>query len=306
MKNYNKIQALRNGAIEDKDVRVFLRWLAVYILALVAFICLCIYEVFAIDTSDAVFQSGPSTQDVEIITDDHIVPYIVEKPSMDNLFVSPPPILITFPLSDELLNKLEGSWIKRALREGKDPYYYVDKAKASEQEQRDLVRESARSAFEIYPNTNIFSQWSSDKVACGLCEENFYHCALENGILKAEVIKLNNIIANGPKPCNNLGWGGGNVFKTQSDTRQGGVIVLDSKYCNGSGGALISNLRMEDYNGKGVGNTSFRMCNGDNGGRYHLDFQPAGRFYKGPLFVRYNFQGVEECRMVLDPSQDQR
>jgi hypothetical protein len=307
MKNLNKIQAIRHSEdVEDKHVRTFLRWLAVYILTVVAFTVVCIYEAFAQDINSLVPNTDISTEDVELITDDHIVPYIVEKPSMENLFVSPPPILVTFPLSEEMLNKLEVAWIKRALREGKDPYYYVDLARASEAKQREIVLSSARSAFEIYPNSNLFSQWSSNKEACGTCEINFYHCAEENGILKAEVIKLNNIIANSPKPCDNLGWGGPNVWKAKSDHRPGGVIVLDADYCDGSGGSLISNLRIEDFNGKDLGNTSYRMCNGDNGGRYHLDFQPEGKAFKGPLFVRYDFQGVEECRIVANPSQDYR
>lgn len=240
-----------------------------------------------------------STEDIEIVSDDGILAYIIEKPSMENLFVAPPPALVTFPLSGEQLNQLELSWIKRALREGKAAMYYVNKARSSEAEQRALVKSSARSAFEIYPDSNLFSQFSDHLT----CEQHYYHCQLENGILKAEVIKLNNIIAGLGKSCNDLGWGNGNVYKPTSDGYKGqGVIVMEARYCNGQGGPSVSNFRMEDASGKSVTNPYFRECDGDNQGRLHVGFKPEGKNISGPMFVRYTYNGVEECRRVSNPA----
>lgn len=241
-----------------------------------------------------------NTDDIEVVSDDGIVAYIIEKPSMENLFVSPPPVLITFPLSGEQLNRLELAWIKRAIREGKEAMYYVNKARASEEDQRALVKSSARLAFEIYPDSNLFSQFSDHLT----CEQHYYHCQLENSILKAEVIKLNNIIASMKRSsCDDLGWGNGNVYKPTSDGYKGqGVIVMEARYCNGQGGPSVSDFRMEDSLGNEVANPYFRECNGDNQGRLHVGFSPEGKNISGPVFVRYNYKGVEECRKVSNPT----
>ena len=105
----------------------------------------------------------------------------------------------------------------------------------------------------------------------------------------------------------NLKWTGGNVWKEKSEGRSGGVVVLLAKYCDGKGGSLISNFRIEDALGAIVTGDKFRSCDGNNQGRYHHDFSDRGSMLgMNPVFVRYDFQGKEECRKVENPSNSYR
>ena len=106
------------------------------------------------------------------------------------------------------------------------------------------------------------------------------------------------------KECSDKGWSNGNIWKPKSDTRKGeGVVLLEKRYCDGKGGPAISNFRIEDALGAKVADSYFNICNSSNGGRLHERFKPDGASLSGPVFVRYDFNGVEECRKVPDPSK---
>ena len=108
------------------------------------------------------------------------------------------------------------------------------------------------------------------------------------------------------KPCNDLGWSRINIWKPRADGRPNeGVVVLDRKYCDGLGNSLVRDFRIEDALGAEAANTYFRGCDGNNGGRLHVGVRPDGSNIRGPIFVRYNYNGEEECRRVGDPSKRQ-
>jgi hypothetical protein len=108
------------------------------------------------------------------------------------------------------------------------------------------------------------------------------------------------------KACDDKGWKGGNLWKPVADGRPGqGVFLLVPSYCDGNGASLISNVRVEDALGGIIARPSFSVCNKANAGRNHYRFSPSGANMTGPVFVRYDFNGFEECRRVGDPSKRQ-
>lgn len=189
---------------------------------------------------------------------------------------------------------------QRAIKEGKDVNFYIEEVKAGRIPIARLKKdvELCGIGFEIYPDSGLCSQFKDHQET----EQHYYHCSLENRTLKAELIKVT-------KPaepaCNDLGWSRGSKWKAKSDTRPDqGVILLETKYCDGQGGSLVSNMRVEDSLGGIVSRPSFDICNKSNGGRMHQRFAPSGAKMSGPVFVRYSFNGVDECRRVADPARD--
>ena len=206
---------------------------------------------------------------------------------------------------------------ERALREGKHSSYYIDLLSEGKtivedmafinqlpQIRRDL--DVCGNGFEIYPNSGLCSQFGTHQEA----EQHYYHSKLtvyQLGIRNGELESMCGHGANKEKACNNIGWGGPNIWKAQSDTRPNqGVVLLNQNYCDGAGNSLISGFRIEDALGGEAASSSFDICNKANGGRAHYRFSPAGRNLNGPVFVRYDFNGKEECRRVDNPGQDQR
>lgn len=214
------------------------------------------------------------------------------------------------------VNTLSAQWYfdaykQRAIREGLPEMHYVNIAIADSVKAKEIQARSERdqfmcdAGFEIYPDSQICNKFRSHIET----EQNYYHCSLNNYQLALRNAELEGKCGYGVpmgKPCDDKGWGGANVWKAKSDGRSGGVVVLDRKYCDGSGGALISDLSIENEVGMSVASVKFRQCDAANAGRYHLDFNPEGKKLTGPVFVRYNYNGVSECRKVNNPSVDQR
>lgn len=214
------------------------------------------------------------------------------------------------------VNTLPAQWYfeaykQRAISEGKPEMYYVNIAIASSIKAKEIQKKAERdqaicdAGFEIYPDSQICNKYASHVEA----EQNYYHCSLNNYQLALRNGELEAKCGYGVpmgKPCDDKGWGGSNIWKAKSEGRSGGVIVLDRKYCDGKGGALISELSIENEVGLSVASTKFRQCDSKNAGRYHLDFDPEGKKLTGPVYIRYNYNGVSECRKVENPSMDQR
>jgi hypothetical protein len=232
----------------------------------------------------------------------------IETPQLPtNIIPEPAPIDV---------NTLSAQWYfeaykQRAIREGKPEMYYVNIAIASSIKAKEIQKKAERdqfmcdAGFEIYPDSQICNKFSSHVEA----EQNYYHCALNNYQLALRNGELEAKCGYGVpvgKPCDDKGWGGPNVWKAKSEGRSGGVVILDRKYCDGNGGALISDLSIENEVGMSVASVKFRQCDAANAGRYHLDFNPEGKKLTGPVYVRYNYNGVSECRKVNNPAVDQR
>jgi hypothetical protein len=114
---------------------------------------------------------------------------------------------------------------------------------------------------------------------------------------------LQKLIVPVEKACNDKGWKNGNVWKPTSDVANNGVVILERRYCDGKGNALISNFRVEDALGGEVVGTRFKQCDKANQGRLHQIINKKGSALGvGPVFVRYEFNGVEECRKVPNPA----
>lgn len=215
------------------------------------------------------------------------------------------------------VNTLSAQWYfeaykARAIREGKPEMYYVNIAIADSVKAKEIQERSERdsfmcaSGFEIYPDSQLCSKFGSHVEA----EQNYYHCSLNNYQLALRNGELEGKCGYGApvgKPCDDKGWGSGNVWKASSDTRPNqGAIILESRYCDGKGGSAISDFSIEDELGNKVASDYFDICNKANGGRLHQRFSPEGKKLAGPVYVRYNHNGVRECRRVGNPSVDQR
>jgi hypothetical protein len=294
-----------NADIEDKHVKTFLRWMALYVLTVIAFTLVCVYEAFALTTEDV---EGRLESEIMNILD------LVEHPSMD-VEVRPAPASIDFSASNylEMIHyKMIAALVIRASREGKPQNHYVDiftAAWAREQVENkakalQVIKEvvPCPNGFEIYPNTKICNEFATHQ----LTEENYYHAKLSVYQLSKRNQELEAKCGYGvptEKACNDLGWSNGNIWKPDSATRPNqGVVLLQTKYCDGQGGPAISNFRIEDALGGQVANASFDICNKANGGRLHYRFSPEGKKLTGPVYVRYVFNGVEECRKVTNPA----
>lgn len=195
----------------------------------------------------------------------------------------------------------------RAIREGKLPGFYVNLVNElpfSSNERRQILRDAeiCGSGFEIYPDSQLCSKFDTHIES----EQNYYHCGLNNYQLALRNGELEAICGYGApteKPCNDLGWSSVNIWKPKADNRGNeAVVILDRKYCNGSGQSLVSNFRVEDALGGQSASVYFRECDDGNGGRLHMGIKPQGSNIDGPIFVRYTFNGVEECRRVANPA----
>jgi hypothetical protein len=184
----NQPRILDNTDIDDKHVRTFLRWLAVYIMAVVAFTTLCIYEAFAQDINSLIPNTDITTES------DHLqIIQIIEKneavqtPSMD-VDVIPIPVAIDSSAPNYLemvYYRMVSALHIRAVREGKAPDYYINIFKAQwESEHPTTAGEALRAVrvvepacpdgFEIYEGSGICNQFPSHVSA----EQNYYHSAL--------------------------------------------------------------------------------------------------------------------------------
>lgn len=324
--------------ISPSEIRKALLLMALYIACLVMATACFVMDAMAQDINNLEPNSSISTDSPDVVVIKTPTEQEAESPSM-NVYVKPqPPYISPDSLSPEFVANLIAGQLKnavargilpadieikrftgkrsaqedlefyalsimlhqRAIKEGRDVNYYLDQVSAGKIPVARLKRdiEVCNLGFEIYPNSGICSQFKDHQET----EQHYYHCQLENTILKAELIKVT-------KPaepaCDDKGWSRGNKWKPQSDTRPNqGVILLDTSYCDGQGNSLVSNIRIEDSLGGIVSRPSFDICNKSNGGRSHHRFAPSGTKMSGPLFVRYQRNGVEECRRVADPSRE--
>lgn len=161
-------------------------------------------------------------------------------------------------------------------------------------------------SFDIYFNSGLKNEFVSHRQ----CEQHARERALYNYQLFLEYQRvvgiLNEILDNDPDAGNCGGWGGGALWKPIRDGGGNPVFLLPASYCDGSGGSLISNVRIvSKATGESVTSTAFRHCNRRNGGRLHWDVNTlASKLAEnGPIRVLYDFNGVEECREVPDANQ---
>lgn len=334
-RNYH--QEMQN--LSEKEINRFLYCLYAYIALLVVFIAFVISDANAQDINDLIPNNSISTESPEIVVVKTPTEQEAESPSM-NVYVKPqPPYISPDSLSPEFVANLIAGQLKnavargilpanieikrftgkrsaqedlefyalsimlhqRAIKEGRDVNYYLDQVKAKKIPLARLKRDIdlCGLGFEIYPDSNICSEFKDHQET----EQHYYHCKKENRILKAELIKVTKPVE---PACNDKGWSNGNLWKPQSDTRPNqGVIILDTSYCDGQGNSLVSNIRIEDSLGGIVSRPSFDICNSSNGGRNHYRFAPSGDKMEGPVFVRYERNGVEECRRVGNPAERQ-
>ena len=304
---------------EDQDIKSFQIGIIIYFILITIFLTLMAIDVLAQNTEDATFHEGPSTEDVETRLESEIINQldIIERPSMD-VEIKPEPALIDFNAPnylDMVRYRMTIALHDRAIREGKTPDYYVNIFnEAWEREHADNKEKALKAikeavpcpnGFEIYPNSGICNSFSDHTTA----EQHYYHASLNNYQLSQRNGELEAKCGYGApteKACNDIGWSNGNIWKPDSDTRPNqGVVLLQTKYCDGQGGPAISNFRIEDALGGQVANASFDICNKSNGGRLHYRFSPEGGQLSGPVFVRYSYKGVEECRRVSDPATRQ-
>lgn len=117
--------------------------------------------------------------------------------------------------------------------------------------------------------------------------------------------------------CNDLGWGGQQNnqarWKPSSETTGRLVVLLPNEHCSDAFGAqgafgptfspLISNMRIEDEFGNAMDRGRLRHCGQHNNGRLHWDFSGTEGL-PSPVFLRYEYEGVERCRKVSNPKAD--
>lgn len=165
-------------------------------------------------------------------------------------------------------------------------------------------------SFEIYPDSGICPYHDSWKEA----EIGHDACTLTNFQYWDYLQYLMNMVPH-EKACDDLGWGGAPNnqarWKPKSESNGNVVVLLPNEYCSdvfGASGAFgptylpkISNMRVEDALGGVIDRGRLRHCGEHNNGRLHWNFGSPNSFAPGPIFVRYEVDGVEECRRVGDP-----
>lgn len=111
--------------------------------------------------------------------------------------------------------------------------------------------------------------------------------------------------------CNR--FGGRNIWKTKSETRNSSVIVLDSSYCvddRSLDDMKPIDIWLEDIYGNRIDNGSYRHCNRHNGNRLHYDFRRTtsdGEILRGEVVVVIGYEDeTTECFYVPERSRDQR
>lgn len=230
----------------------------------------------------------------------------LESPSMD-IPILPEPSLITFPLSKSQLSQLEQAWIQRAMREGKEPLYYV-KIASQEKAQKELVSRIARdqvmcgSGFEIYPDSQICNKFGSHVEA----EQNYYHCSLNNYQLALRNGELEAKCGHGAPSAStcvdqgSIGSGNG-LWKPEADPKAkckgGTTILLDQKY------EAVTQIQILDSNKEFVLEPAYFGKLSDGRPRFCAEGRPGSSFNPGPIYIKYNSNGINECRSVRDPSK---
>jgi hypothetical protein len=257
------------------------------------------------DINSLIPDTSISTESIPQISDDGIVQYILETPSMD-IAIQPEPKPITFPLSSEQLSKLEQAWIQRAIREGKEPLFYVKLAE-QEKSQKELVKKIARdqatcgTGFEIYPDSGICSKFGGHVEA----EQNYYHCSLNNyqlALRNGELEAKCGYGAPSASVCMDVGAvkDGGGLWKPTADPKArcsgGTTILLDKKYDG------VDAMQILDSNKQFIMDASYYGKLADGRPRFCAEGRPGSSFGSGPIYTKYNSNGVSECRSVSNPS----
>lgn len=113
-----------------------------------------------------------------------------------------------------------------------------------------------------------------------LCEEHYYHAKLsvfqayqELGYVQDA---LDECIGKVPElpGCEPASFGGGNVWKPESENNGRVVVVLKSSYCDGQK-SKITSFKVLDSQGNEAATAKLRHCGVANGGRAHYDLSKA-------------------------------
>ena len=313
MKNPNKIQAIKDVDIEDKHVKTFLRWLAIYIMAVVVLTIVCIYDAFAQDINSLIPDDSISTEDVETRLESEIINQLdlIEKPSMD-VEIKPEPPLIDFnaPNYLEMVRyRMSIAMVDRAVREGKPTNYYLDIFnQAWEREHADNKQKALNALREAVPCPNGFEYWPNSRL-CNqhatheLCERHYgasvdtiFHLSKRNEVLEAKC----GYGAPTAKICIDRGsikdGSGGFLWKAEADPKarcKNGTTILLSKDF-----ASITEIELLDVNQNLIFKPSYFGKLSDGRPRFCAEGR-AGSSFSGPLYVKYG----NDCKSVANPSQ---
>lgn len=160
-------------------------------------------------------------------------------------------------------------------------------------------------SFEIWPGSGLNNEFETHQE----CEQHAYSRALFNFQLWNEYQRvvniLNGILDVNPETGSCGGWGGGALYKPESESTGQIVFLLPRSYCDGTR-SLISNVRViSKATGQEVASTRLRHCGQHNGNRLHMNVLAKAEDLRAvsPLQVLYDFNGVTECREVPDSTQ---
>lgn len=156
--------------------------------------------------------------------------------------------------------------------------------------------------FEIYPDSRLCNSFG-DHVTC---EQHYYHCGVENELLRSVNRVLQdqlNFLAQ-PKPTptpaactSSISFTGVNVWKADSENTGDPVLILEKPVCG-----KIANTRIEDALGATLDNGVPRYtagCGTANQGRYHEDFRRLAGI-RGEGFLKFDLDGVAQCIRIPD------
>jgi len=307
--------------LSEKEINRFLYCLYAYIALLVVFIAVVISDATAQDINSLTPDASVSMELATKIEGFISQLEAIEKPSTDWPTIPAPDLddlsdtksgsgqeLFIYSMMTAMVERAdrENFYCQKQLDAGYSPCYFktikprdyystkwLADYNALQVKNLENVARLARDyvKFEIWnTGSGLYNRWETWKV----CEENFYSCNYENGILKAEIIKLQGIISDliNQIQVRNIpdfkdGANKGNLWKPIADPkaecRGGTTILLDQKY-----NAPSINLQLLDSSFQDLKEFIRRFKNLDDGRPRFCVSKAGAKFGAGPIYIKFS------------------
>lgn len=155
--------------------------------------------------------------------------------------------------------------------------------------------------FELYSDSMLCNQFGSHQEA----EQHYYHCSLNNyqlALRNGELEAKCGYGAPSASVCMDAGKvaDGGGLWKPVADPKarckNGTTILLDKKYDG------VDAMQILDNNKQFIMDATYYGKLADGRPRFCAEGRPGSSFGSGPIYTKYNSNGISECRLVSNPA----